>query len=215
MLRGSAPARIDEKSRLKVPNAFRTLIEAKYGRELFVTSLTGEYVRLYPMPVWLDSEQRLGAMPSTPCAPPFPRSRQLLPRCRKPRGACCCRAPARCRHDGRRSRRARAIQLSRVWNHERFLTKPQRDPPPTTTRALSRVRDMSEHVRPAPETLGYLRPSAAARSWTTVGWATTRSVRRLPRHGFDRTPARSTQRTRPGGDRVEAGFRLSRLRRDA
>ena len=65
MLRGSAPARIDDKSRLKVPNAFRTLIEAKYGRELFVTSLTGEYVRLYPMPVWLDIERRLAQVPST------------------------------------------------------------------------------------------------------------------------------------------------------
>ncbi len=27
--------------------------------------VTGEYVRLYPMPVWLDLEQKLGALPST------------------------------------------------------------------------------------------------------------------------------------------------------
>src|SRR5437762_14306533 len=63
--RGKAPAKIDDKGRLKVPNAFRSVLESKYGRELFLTSLTGEYVRVYPLPVWLDIEQRLGAMPST------------------------------------------------------------------------------------------------------------------------------------------------------
>ena len=65
MFRGNAPARIDDKGRLKVPNAFRSLLEGKYGRELFLTSLTGEYVRVYPMPVWLEIEQKLAGMPST------------------------------------------------------------------------------------------------------------------------------------------------------
>ena len=65
MFRGNAPARIDEKGRLKVPNAFRTAIETKYGRALFITSLTGEYMRIYPMPVWLEIEEKLGATPST------------------------------------------------------------------------------------------------------------------------------------------------------
>lgn len=65
MLRGNAPARIDDKGRLKIPNAFRRLIEDAHGRELFLTSLTGEYVRVYPMPVWQEIEQKLGAMPST------------------------------------------------------------------------------------------------------------------------------------------------------
>ena len=61
MFRGNAPARIDDKGGLKVPNAFRSLLEGKYGRELFLTSLTGEYVRIYPMPVWLEFEEKLGA----------------------------------------------------------------------------------------------------------------------------------------------------------
>lgn len=65
MFRGNAPARIDDKGRLKVPNAFRSLLEGKYGRELFLTSLTGEYVRVYPMPVWLAIEEKLAGMPST------------------------------------------------------------------------------------------------------------------------------------------------------
>ena len=64
MLRGNHPARIDEKGRIKVPNGFRTLIEQQYGSELFVTSVTGEYVRLYPMAVWLEVERRLAEVPS-------------------------------------------------------------------------------------------------------------------------------------------------------
>jgi MraZ protein len=65
VFRGNAPARIDEKGRLKIPSAFRSLLETKYGRDLFLTSLSGEYVRVYPMPVWLEIEQKLGEMPST------------------------------------------------------------------------------------------------------------------------------------------------------
>jgi MraZ protein len=65
MLRGNHPARIDEKGRIKVPNGFRTLVEAQYGTELFVTSVTGEFVRVYPMPVWLEIERKLAAVPST------------------------------------------------------------------------------------------------------------------------------------------------------
>jgi MraZ protein len=65
MLRGNHPARIDDKGRLKVPNGFRALIEQQYGSELFVTSVTGEYVRLYPMAVWLEVERRLADVPSS------------------------------------------------------------------------------------------------------------------------------------------------------
>ena len=65
MLRGNYTAKIDDKGRLKIPNAFRNLIEGKHGKELFVTSLTGEYVRIYPMPVWLAHEEKLAAVPST------------------------------------------------------------------------------------------------------------------------------------------------------
>jgi MraZ protein len=65
MLRGNHPARIDDKGRLKVPNGFRTLIESQWGSELFATSVTGEFVRLYPMAVWLDIERKLTAVPST------------------------------------------------------------------------------------------------------------------------------------------------------
>ena len=65
MLRGNHPARIDDKGRLKVPNGFRTAIESQWGQELFVTSVTGEYLRLYPMAVWVEIERKLQSVPST------------------------------------------------------------------------------------------------------------------------------------------------------
>ena len=63
-LRGSAPARIDDKGRLKVPTMFRGVIQDHQGPDVFVTSVTGESVRIYPMAVWLDMERKLLAMPS-------------------------------------------------------------------------------------------------------------------------------------------------------
>jgi MraZ protein len=63
-LRGNHPARIDEKGRIKIPNGFRHLVQSQYGEELFVTSVTGEYVRLYPMAVWLEIERKLAQVPS-------------------------------------------------------------------------------------------------------------------------------------------------------
>ena len=64
VLRGNAPAKIDDKGRLKVPNAFRAVIQKDHGSGLFVTSLTGQSVRIYPMPVWLEVERRLAQVPS-------------------------------------------------------------------------------------------------------------------------------------------------------
>jgi MraZ protein len=65
VLRGNYAAKIDDKARLKIPNAFRALIEKAHGGEVFVTSLTGESVRIYPMPIWLALEERLSRAPST------------------------------------------------------------------------------------------------------------------------------------------------------
>ena len=63
-LRGSAPARIDDKGRLKVPTIFRGVIHDQPGPDVFVTSLTGECVRIYPLQVWLGVEERLSRMPN-------------------------------------------------------------------------------------------------------------------------------------------------------
>ena len=63
-LRGSAPARIDDKGRLKVPTMFRGVIQDQQGPDVFVTSVEGDSVRIYPMPVWLAVEQKLSQMPN-------------------------------------------------------------------------------------------------------------------------------------------------------
>jgi len=65
MFRGSAPAKIDAKGRLKVPTGFCRHLEEQWGNELFVTSVLGDSALLYPLPVWEEVEQRLMAMPST------------------------------------------------------------------------------------------------------------------------------------------------------
>jgi len=63
-LRGSAPARIDDKGRLKIPSVFRGVIHDGSGADVFVTSLDGACVRIYPMPVWLEIEGKLMKMPA-------------------------------------------------------------------------------------------------------------------------------------------------------
>jgi len=65
MLRGNHPARIDDKGRIKIPNGFLTSIVSQYGPEIFLTSVSGDYVRLYPMAVWLEIERKLAQVPST------------------------------------------------------------------------------------------------------------------------------------------------------
>jgi MraZ protein len=132
MFRGNAPARIDEKGRLKVPNAFRAAIEGKYGRELFLTSLTGENVRIYPMPVWLEIEGKLGATPST-----HPARLRFLDRVNyfgqdgefDAQGRVL--IPFRLRESASMTGDVDVLgqfNYLDVWNHERFLTKMQREP---------------------------------------------------------------------------------------
>ena len=131
MFRGHEQARIDDKGRLKVPNVFRSLLETKHGRELFVTSLTGEYVRVYPMPVWLEKEEKLGQMPST-----HPARLRFLDRVNffgqvaelDSQGRVL--IPARLRETATMSGDVDVLGLYNyldVWNHDRFLTKLQRE----------------------------------------------------------------------------------------
>jgi MraZ protein len=132
VFRGNAPARIDDKGRLKVPNAFRSLLEGKYGRELFLTSLSGEYVRIYPMPVWLEIEQKIGAMPTT-----HPSRLRFLERVNYFGQAGELDAqgrviiPVRLRESATMSGDVDvlgAVSYLEVWSHDRFISKMQRDP---------------------------------------------------------------------------------------
>ena len=62
---GHAPAKVDDKGRLKVPTSFRKVIEDRYGSDCFITSTDGERALIYPLPVWLDFQGRLTRVPST------------------------------------------------------------------------------------------------------------------------------------------------------
>ncbi len=132
MLRGNYAAKIDEKGRLKIPNAFRGLIEGTHGKELFVTSITGEYVRIYPMPVWLEYEEKIAAVPST-----HPARLKLFDRVNY------FGQTAEFDQQGRvliHSRLRESAGMTGevdvfgqydwldVWNHERFVAKLQREP---------------------------------------------------------------------------------------
>lgn len=56
---------MDDKGRLKLPTAFKTLLEDQHGASLYVTSLNGRSVLIYPMPVWVAVEERLARMPAS------------------------------------------------------------------------------------------------------------------------------------------------------
>jgi MraZ protein len=132
VLRGNYAARIDDKGRLKIPNAFRSLVETKHGKEVFVTSLTGEYVRIYPMPVWLELEEKLARMPST-----HPARLKFLDRVNyfgqtsefDVQGRVL--IPSRLRESAGMSGDVDVfgqVAYVDVWNHERFAAKLQREP---------------------------------------------------------------------------------------
>ena len=65
MFRGSAPAKIDDKGRLKVPTEFRRLLEESYGPEVFITSVAGRSATLYPLAAWEEIERKLAEVPSS------------------------------------------------------------------------------------------------------------------------------------------------------
>jgi MraZ protein len=61
MLRGHYTVRMDEKGRIKLPAAYRRYLDGRYGGEFYVTSLTGECARLYPIEEWIAIEDKLRA----------------------------------------------------------------------------------------------------------------------------------------------------------
>jgi transcriptional regulator MraZ len=63
MLRGNYPAKVDEKGRLKIPVAFLESLR-EFGGRFFVTSESGEFVRIYPMKVWNEIEDKLARLSS-------------------------------------------------------------------------------------------------------------------------------------------------------
>ena len=132
VLRGNAPAKIDDRGRLKVPSAFRAVIQDEHGRDLFVTSLTVQSVRIYPMPVWLEIEGRIAQIPST-----HPSRMKLLDRVNffgqvtelDPQGRVLIQQ--RLRDSAQMTGEVDVLgqqNFLEVWNHDRFIARLSSDP---------------------------------------------------------------------------------------
>lgn len=132
MLRGNFSAKIDDKGRLKLPAAFRALVEEQHGSAVFLTSLSGDSVRIYPMPVWLAIESRLARMPST-----HPARLKFLDRVNYFGHPDALDAQGRVLVPGRLRETAGMtgdvdvlgqMDYLEVWNHDRLIAKIKSDP---------------------------------------------------------------------------------------
>ena len=125
MLRGNNPATIDDKGRLKIPTVFRAEIEVAWGSDFYVTSLSGDSVLVYPLPVWHEIEQKLAKLPSlNPTKKKFlDRTNfygQLAPMDKSGRIL----IPTQLRESARMTGEVAVLgylNYLEIWNHERFI----------------------------------------------------------------------------------------------
>lgn len=59
MFRGNHPAKVDEKGRLKLPAAFKQLLEAQNATHFYITSATGKSAEIWPLSEWEKREAKL------------------------------------------------------------------------------------------------------------------------------------------------------------
>lgn len=59
MFRGNNPAKVDDKGRLKIPSAFKALLDAANVTELYITSTDGRKAEIWPLPEWEKREKLL------------------------------------------------------------------------------------------------------------------------------------------------------------
>ena len=62
MFRGNHLAKIDEKGRLKLPSAFKQLVDAAHVTQFYVTSTDGKSAEIWPLPEWEKREEQLAKM---------------------------------------------------------------------------------------------------------------------------------------------------------
>jgi MraZ protein len=62
MYRGNHPAKVDPKGRLKVPSAFKKLMDAANVKQFYVTSADGNSAEIWPLPEWEKVEDRLAGV---------------------------------------------------------------------------------------------------------------------------------------------------------
>ena len=57
--RGSFVLRVDDRGRVKIPSQYLSILTGQYGNDLYITSLNGDNVLIYPLKVWEDIEQSI------------------------------------------------------------------------------------------------------------------------------------------------------------
>jgi len=55
--RGNHPAKVDEKGRLKLPAAFKQLMDAEHVSQFYITSTDGTSAEIWPLPQWEQQEK--------------------------------------------------------------------------------------------------------------------------------------------------------------
>ena len=59
MFRGNHPAKVDEKGRLKLPAAFKQLLDAQHVTQFYITSTDGKSAEIWPLSEWEKREAQL------------------------------------------------------------------------------------------------------------------------------------------------------------
>ena len=59
MFRGNHPAKVDEKGRLKLPAAFKQLLDSQSVAQFYITSSDGKSAEIWPLPEWEKREAQL------------------------------------------------------------------------------------------------------------------------------------------------------------
>ena len=57
--RGSFVLRVDDRGRVKIPSQYLSILSGQYGKDLYITSLNGDNVLLYPLAIWEAIEQSI------------------------------------------------------------------------------------------------------------------------------------------------------------
>ncbi|MGD2092550.1 MAG: hypothetical protein PVH61_40665 [Candidatus Aminicenantes bacterium] len=57
--RGSFVLRVDDRGRVKIPSQYLSILTEQYGKDLYITSLNGDNVLIYPLKIWEGIEQSI------------------------------------------------------------------------------------------------------------------------------------------------------------
>jgi MraZ protein len=133
MFRGNLPAKIDEQGRIKIPSAHRQILDMNYGEQVYVTSVTGYNVLIYPMHEWEDMEAKLLEPPKLlPGKLKFLRNTSYYGQVGKVDRQSRILIPVRLREaaeiDAREVDVMGQLNYLEIWNRERFQEVLKKDP---------------------------------------------------------------------------------------